>query len=408
MRLAGLTAFLLLTAGLAAPAFPQQPSATSPATQLLPAAGRPGTAIGTVPPQPQASLEYLIVIENRTGSVVRAVDPPASYAINRPGTPLGTVTRTTHRIDLAGRPNQNARHPRVVSSAVDGLILQLFAEESGTCGELAIKPQSAPPGSGPPAAVALDDNAIYVDIQGGHGIFGGSHPLIVGNPVALYRSGAYLQLDAAGSGLRIGDTLVIGVFGPETWPRSLSIENTEGGLVTVTLDSGAATACGYVRQALAGPEPGPADAQCQPGAVRCAGEQLIELCCAGSEPAGVLRIGPAAPPAEADTAGVLVAAMYTAQTDGLSPLFGGFLYPVSGLETQLRLPRLAVEIKTAGGGRWLPLDGVVAPAALAEMAALRFSWTPEDIAGQPPQAQGAGLEQLDPQLVPQDTPSFRE
>ncbi len=387
---------LLLIIGLTAPAHPQQPGATP----LLPAGAEPDRIGPALLPQAQAVLKYLIVIENRSGSIVRAVDPPAAYAINRPGVPLGTVTRTCRRTAVVTFERQSATHPRVTGSALDGIGLQLFAEPDGSCGEIMVKPAADALAPGGP-----DEAAICLDIAAGHGIFGGSHPLIVGNPLAVYRGGTYLQLESAAPDLRVGDTLVIGVFAPEVWPRALSIENAEGGLVTVTLDSGASLPCGYVRRTLAGPvaadevPPGPV------GALLAAAEDSVELRCCAPEPAGLLRLMPAARLADETAAGTLLAEMYSGTGWGEAPLFSGFLYPVGGREPALSLPALTVEVKAGGG--WLPLGGIVVPDALSELTALRFKWAPLPDADQPP-PESAGLEQLDPVLVPPEMPSFRE
>lgn len=387
---------LLLIIGLSAPAHPQQPGATP----LLPPGTEPGRTGRALLPEAQAVLKYLIVIENRTGSIVRAVDPPAAYAINRPGVPLGTVTRTCRRTAVALCERQSATHPRVTGSALDGIRLQLFAEQDGSCGELELKPAASAPAPG-----GSDEAAIYVDIAAGYGVFGGSHPLIVGNPLAVYRDGTYLQLASAAPDLRVGDILVIGVFAPEVWPRSLSIENTGGGLVTVALDSGASLPCGYVRQALAGPAaadevpPGPV------GSLVAAAEDLIELCCCAPEPAGLLRLLPASRLGDETATGALLAEMYSGTGRGSTPLFSGFLYPAGGREPALSLPVLTVEVKAGGG--WLPLGGIVVPTALSELTALRIGWAPLPDADQS-QPESAGLEQLDPVLVPPEMPSFRE
>ena len=55
-------------------------------------------------PPPHKELAYSIVIENRTGGIIRAIEPPAQFLLARPGIELGKVERPIQEVMAVNDP----------------------------------------------------------------------------------------------------------------------------------------------------------------------------------------------------------------------------------------------------------------------------------------------------------------
>jgi hypothetical protein len=408
MRLAGLALILLLSAGSAAAqtsALQIPPEATDvvpPGTQSPATAGMPAA---------QAALAYCIIIENRTGGMIRMVEPPAQYLLFRPGIELGTVLQPASYLEQAAFAGGDTREQQVVAtSAVDQVRLRLYADSAAAeGGYLALLPQERRFAAADGAFESPLPSAIYTDMPAGTGLFGGTYPLIAGNPVMAYHGVAHADFSRESTALTTDDLIVIEVRGPAEWPAHLDITNEAGAKLQLQLVDGTQIPCGFATQVLTAPFALAGAAVAQPGAISTAGDALLAIACLPGQrdrleiaPLGV-AIGerdPELPPR-----------LLVANGDGFSPvgqppLFSGYLYPLSGLETPRRLPWLRASVRLGESTNWLPLAEVVVPESLQQIKELRLSWEIYD----PQQAaaeQEPALEQLTLEPPPSDVPGFR-
>src|SRR5690606_850074 len=80
-------------------------------------------------------------------------------------------------------------------------------------------------------------DVLLTDIDAGTAIFGGAYPLIVGNPVNVYRGQNILGFSPQYPDIEIDDRIVIGVHVPVDWPDDLRIVNWVGGSVDWSMDA---------------------------------------------------------------------------------------------------------------------------------------------------------------------------
>lgn len=361
----------------------------SQATDVSPAVEPILNQVQYIPPQP-GQLYYSVVIENFTGGIIRVIDPPAQFLHSRPGDDIGTVLKSASTLAL-GPPHSLLadQWQHVSSSAVHGIKLALMPRDaSGDAGELDILPVErhfqAPDGS----FEQPQPCAIYTDIAAGHGLFGGRYPLIPGNSVSVYRQGVPIYFDDGDASLAVRDIIVVEVRGPcppqgsasgtiSTWPQRLEIENRVDGSATLYQAGEEDELVGTVVQALTGFEQCSDNFYCQPGSVREASCEFIVLTCLPTSHPGLIRITPNRLPAMSTVGGTSQLMLTTANsgdTWGDSTCFLKQLYPQSGLDAPRLLPRLQVSVQIAGAEDWLPLEAVVVPEVLNQIAAFRFEW----------------------------------
>lgn len=410
---------LLIIIPLAAVAQLEPLSIPAPATELLPveASGQPAAPAGL--PPAQRKLVYSLLIENRTGGVIRIIEPPAQYLLNRPGVDIGSVlhpVRTLQPGDPATRNNRS--WPHVTDCALDRVSLTLDPGRPGTAARgIELLPsernfQAAAGGFEQPLPTAL-----YTDIHSGYGIFGGAFPLIPGNPVSIVRGHELIGFDDPAAELEPGDFLVVEVNGPAQWPLQLEIPNTAGGVAKLQLADGQSINCAVVTSPLTGvPPPAPRGSGFRSGVIFTAGTGGIGLSCLPAEPAGFLELRPLPPLLPAVTGpipeatiaapGITLTGTGGAAALGQPPVFDGYLYPRSGLEVQLGVPRIEVSVQLTGFDVWQPLSSLIVPEALANIALLRFSWLPALEDSALPAA--SGLDPAAPVTTPDGAPSLRQ
>ena len=380
----------------------------------------PGTATELTPPattpQPQfnpdlptqAKLAYSLLIENRTGGVVRVIDPPAQYLLNRPGTEVGTVLHPASRVEQRAPAYRAVRAwPHVDRSAVDAVDLCLYhAPAQSTAGFIQLLPRerdfAAPDGG-------FEQNrpgAVYLDCAAGLGIFGGAWPVIPGNPVTIVRGNAIAEFSPADGELLPGDIIIIEVYGPAEWPRDLELRNHPAGEATLHYHDGRSGQCGTVIAPVT-TAPATAGPTLRPGVLSAVGCSGLELTCPAADGTGLLELlplevsGNRTPPDEdGPAAWGAVTGLDGRAAAGQPPFFDGYLYPL-GLEPPALLPQLQVSVQLEGFSTWQPLGGLLVPEAAANIAAVRITWLPSEPVATPPAVEESGtVVQLDPVEVP--------
>ncbi len=367
-------------------------SIPSQATEVSPAAKPVLNQVQYIPPQP-GQLYYSVVIENLTGGIIRVIDPPAQFLLSRPGDDIGTVLKPASTLALGpSHSSRDFQQEHVSGSAVHGLRLTLMPQDAnGDAGVLDILPLErhfqAPDGS----FEQPQPCAIYTDITAGHGCFGGRYPLIPGNSVGVYRQGQPVNFDDGDTSLAVGDIIIIEVRGPRPlqgsagstlspWPQRLEIENRVDGNAMLYQAGEAEELVGTVVQALTGMERCGEITYCQPGSIREASCELLELTCLPTSPLGLMRIAPNRLQASAtvgDTSQWMLTTTNSSGAWGDSTCFLKYLYPQSGLDAPRLLPRLQVSVQIAGAEDWVPLGAIVVPEVLNQVAAFRFEWLPQ-------------------------------
>ncbi|MCB1216524.1 hypothetical protein KDL44_03990 [bacterium] len=328
-------------------------------------------------PRPQARLAYSLVIDNRRGGVIRIVDPPATFIFNRPGVDLGTVIQplrsTRSEIPAASLPSPANV---VCYSGTDAIHVKAWNEGVyDSSAVFSILPADNEAYLDEAAAAAWDSlpgHALLTDIPAGQSIFGGAWPLIVGNPVNVYRGQQILDLSPLYPDIEIGDRIVVGVYVPADWPDELRIANTEDGAVEFLLAGQELqlARCTVPQQAarrgsLAGPYPAAGIAHCDSTAfaIGVPGGD-------GREYLGVNAQG------HGREAGMQLLSSTELALAWQAPLFMGYLYPFNPLDPPAKLPLPVIRLRFGSGSSWVPLGSVTEQQALATVTALRLDWLP--------------------------------
>ena len=386
---------------------PLQPPAN--ATEVLSSGGFIPDPVPQGVPPAQQTLAYSVVMENRTGGLIRVVDPPAQFLLARPGTDLGTVVRPAQNVDtdpfyasLYGQPQT------VVASAVNAVHIKAYDDPAGgRSAVITILPKDLLTKDIHGEVVVPRDDAIYTSITGGHGIFGGSYPVIVGNPVSIYRNRQHVYFDPENTALAIGDIIIIEVRTPAAWPASLTIENREAGPITLINTNGAAS-CGLVQKPVTGTGRFAGGVFSAPGGIRATHTGVLDIDFSPAGQTGGLQLIPFAHSLapeltytqESPPYGIVIGPMGS-DMRGQAPLFSGYCYPVSGLETPRLLPAIAVSMQEASNPTWRALPGLVGRQELQGLMQLRLEWKPAEPAAIEPEP---GITEVE--VV--DVPSFRE
>lgn len=328
-------------------------------------------------PLPQKHLAYSIVIENRRGGLIRVVEPPASFLFNRPGLTLGMVLQPVRRvrtdIQVAALP---APANVLLYSGTDALHIKAWtAEAQGTGAVLSILPAdnvnymdaetTDRPWNNP-------GDVLLTDIPAGKAIFGGNYPLLVGNPVNIYRGQKILDLSPEYPAIEVGDMIVIGVYVPLEWPDDLRLENTAGGSVEWNL---AGESLLLARCSLPQSEPRSSDLQ---GPLPAAGIARVDstsfaIGLLGAD--GRLSYGVNAE-GFGNSFGLQLQSVSEVALPWQAPLFNGYLYPWNPADPPALLPLPVLRVRFGSGSSWVPLSSVLDPASLSTVTALRIDWLP--------------------------------
>jgi hypothetical protein len=355
----------------------------------------PGSATKAVPPQfipdkppealppPQARLAYSVIIENRKGGMIRVVDPPGQFLLSRPGTDIGKVLRPASSVDKEGyHASSWGAVQSVVASAVNALHFKVYDNpDSGRAGIVTVLPAELYGKDLKGHTRSLRGDEIYTDIKGGHGIFGGSHPLIVGNPVSIYRKGARLFFDPGTFELAEGDIIIVEVRVPQQWPQGLVVDNRAGGAVTLIDASGGRIDCGRVDKPVSGTGRFEGGVFCESGGIRATHTAVVDLDFSPDKCMGGLQLIPVAHSKSRELTYSQSAPPYGIlegpegrDMRASAPLFSGYLYPISQIEPPALLPRLSISVQLDDSGEWQPLPALVGRSDLKEMTALRVDW----------------------------------
>lgn len=369
--------FFVITLALSARAS-QDATTVSSSAPFVPA--RPPHALAP----PQTKLAYSVVIENKAGGIIRIVDPPAQFLLHRPGVDIGTVLRPATSVDTKGyHASSWGARLSVVASAVNAVHLKVYDDErTGRAGVITLLPAELHGHTLEGAPSALRGDAMYTDIPGGHGLFGGSYPVIVGNPVSIYRNGQEkLSFDPERVELLEGDVLIVEVRTPSEWPQGLQIENRPGGALTLVDSRGTTINCGSVSKAVTGSGRFEGGVFCESGGIRATHTAVLDLDFSPVKCTGGIQLIP-----EAHSRSAELTYSQTAPPYGIllgpegndlraqPPLFGGYLYPSSHLETPVLLPILVVSVQLDGDPAWQALPSLVGRSTLEGLHALRVDW----------------------------------
>jgi hypothetical protein len=400
MRLPGMMVLLTLL-GLPTVSLAAQKGATAepppppPAVSVAPAF-IPDAAALKVPP-PEEKLAYSVVIENRSGGIIRVVDPPAQFLLARPGVDLGTVVRpATHLNTESFHASLWGGAMTVVASAANALHIKAYDQPGlPRAAVITLVPEELLTHELDGSSAVLRDDQIYTDIAGGHGIFGGSYPVIVGNPVSVYRNRQHVDFGPQSTALEIGDIIIIEVRTPADWPKELTLDNHKGGDVVLTSKDGSTVECGAVEKPVSGTGRFSGGIFCESGGIRATHTGVLDIDFSPRDQTGGMQIIPHAHSLSPELTysqdsppyGILAGPLGS-DLRGQAPLFSGYLYPQSGLEPSAKLPRLLVSVKfrdyTLRGGSavdveqslspWLPLPLLVGREDLSDLTAVRVEW----------------------------------
>ena len=420
------------------------------AAQTPPPAGQtplehPGESTGTVPPEqfipaappatvpaPQRKLAYCVVIDNRTDGVIRIIDPPAQFLLSRPGADIGKVVRPATQLNsesfhasLWGRPLT------VVASAVNAIHIKAYDEATEQrAAVVTILPHELLTTSLEGQPSEARDDAIYTDIAGVHGIFGGAYPVITGNPVSVYRDGQHVYFDDENNAIKAGDIIIIEVRTPDKWPQALIIENHEAGAVTLTGADGKHTVCATVSKPVSGSGRFSGGVFSAPGGIRATHSGVLDIDFSPVGETGGLQLIPYAHSLSPELTysqdsppyGILLG-VDMSDLRGQPPLFGGYLYPQSGLESSVKLPQLSVSVQYFPSTQWVPVPSVSGREDLSSLSGIRIDWvaakpgaaapaTPPTPPPAPPVSAGpadqdGSGDQAPPGYVPVEPPGFR-
>jgi hypothetical protein len=362
------------------PAVGGQATEVTPSTQFI-AAPPPAS----VPP-PQATLAYSIVIDNRTGGIIRVVDPPAQFLLARPGTDIGTVLRPATELNsesfhasLWGQPMT------VVASAVNAVHIKAYNE--------AAAPRAAVITLLPADLIHSDlagvpsqprNDSIYTDIPGGRGIFGGAWPVLTGNRVSVYRDTKHILFEGLADTIKVGDIIIIEVRTPEQWPQSLVFDNHEGGTVVLAGADGTRTICATISKPVTGTGRFSGGVFCNPGGIRATHSGVLDLDFSPFGETGGLQFIPYAHSLSPEMSysqdsppyGILLGPDGN-DLRGQAPLFAGYLYPQSGLEAPAKLPRLNLSVQFGMSSLWMPVPEMVGLQQFVDLSAIRIDWQPQ-------------------------------
>jgi hypothetical protein len=362
---------------------------------VLPALAAPGQAVRTTPkqfipdkppdalPPPQVKLAYSIVIENKRDGIIRAVDPPAQFLLSRPGVDLGRVVRPASSVDKVGYHASSWGAPQtVVASAVNAVHFKVYDNpKNGRAGIITVLPQELLGHDFAGHRRSIREDEIYTDIKGGHGIFGGSYPLIVGNPVSVYRNNQRVFFDPASFDLDEGDIIIIEVRTPVQWPQGLVLDNRLGGAITLIDAAGGRIDCGKVDKPVSGSGRFDGGVFCGSGGIRATHTAVVDLDFSPEKCTGGMQLIPLAHSKSAELTYSTSSPPYgilegPAGSDmrAAAPLFSGYLYPISQIEPPAVLPRLSISVQLEGNPDWQSLPALIGRSDLHEMTALRLDW----------------------------------
>jgi hypothetical protein len=361
---------LALTAGVSAQ---QEEAVGGPAPQEISYIQDPLQNI----PLPQKQLAYSVVIENRRGGLIRVVEPPASFLFNRPGVNLGTVLQPVRRVRTE-HPAAALPAPAnvLLYSGTDALHIKAWtAEAQGTGAVLSILPTdnvNYMPAETADRPWSNPGDVLLTDIPAGKAIFGGAYPLLVGNPVNIYRGQNILDLSPTYPDIEVGDMIVIGVYVPLEWPDDLRLENTLGGSVEWNL---AGESLLLARCSLPQSTPRRSDLQ---GPLPAAGIARVDSTSFmigltggdGRQSYGVNAQG------FGNSAGLQLKSVSEVALPWQAPLFNGYLYPWNPADPPALLPLPVLRVRFGSGSSWVPLASVLDPASLHTVTALRIDWLP--------------------------------
>ncbi len=328
-------------------------------------------------PLPQARLAYSLVIDNRRGGVIRIVEPPATFLFNRPGVDLGTVLQPVRRlrtdIPAAGLPS---RANVVCYSGTDAVHVKAYdATLHDESAVFSILPSDNVNYLNEEQSLdwtSIPGDALLTDIPAGSGFFGGAYPLIVGNPVNVYRGQYILDFSPLYPDIEVGDRIVIGVHVPLDWPDDLRISNQVDGSVLWNLAGQELTlaSCSLPQSAARDSQlPGPLPAAGL--AMTSSTSFMIGLPGADNRQCfGVNAVG------FGNLAGLQLQSVTELGLPCQAPLFGGYLYPFNPADPPALLPLPVIRLRFGSGSSWVPLSSVLEQQALATVTSLRIDWLP--------------------------------
>jgi hypothetical protein len=401
-----------------------------------PAVSQPAAGPGFIPdeaalkvPPPQQRLVYSVVIENRSGGLIRVIDPPAQFLLARPGVDIGTVVRPATMLNtesfhasLWGGPGT------VVASAVNAVHIKAYDQPGlPRAAVITLLPSQLLSHELDGSQARLRDDQIYTDIPGGHGIFGGAYPVIAGNPARVYRNMRRVEFSPGNTSLRQGDVIIIQVQAPLEWPRMLTVQNAPGGKVTMRDAGGADVECGSVEKPVTGTGRFSGGAFCAAGGIRATHTGVLDIDFSPQGLLGGLQLIPHAHSLspeltysqESPPYGILLGPGGS-DLRGQAPVYSGYIYPQSGLEEPKLLPHLRVSVQfedyTRRGGTavevepgpvpWVTLPSLSGREDLSDLRAIRIEWLPQ-AAHKPAPTSAAPPSPTAAEAVPPVNPTLR-
>jgi hypothetical protein len=388
---------------------PPQPGQSAPVVQQVQQAQPgfiPDEAALRVPP-PQQKLVYSVVIENRKGGFIRVVDPPAQFLLARPGIDIGAVVRPATVLNTESfHASLWGKAGTVVGSAVNAVHIKAYDQTNAPrAAVITLVPAQLLEHELDGSPAKLRNDQIYTDIPGGRGIFGGAYPLIVGNPVTVFRDQRRITFGPGNNALQAGDVIIVQVQTPQQWPRQLLLQNSVGGKVTLTDGGGAVLEIGSVEKPVSGTGRFIGGIFSESGGIRATHTGVLDIDFSPQGQLGGLQLIPHAHSLspeltysqESPPYGILLGPDGT-DMRGQAPVFSGYMYPQSGIEPSKLLPTLVISVQfrdyavrapnaavvEPGAIPWLPLPSLSGREDLSDMTALRIEWvSPKQAAAQP-------------------------
>ncbi len=413
--------------------------AQPPPISALPLPGRPSTPVaqqappGFIPdaaalrvPPAQQKLVYSVRDREPRGRVIRVVDPPAQFLLARPGIDIGSVVRPATVLNTESfHASLWGKAGTVVGSAVNAVHIKAYDQTNAPrAAVITLVPAELLQHELDGSLARLRNDQIYTDIPGGRGIFGGAYPLIVGNPVTIFRDQRRVTFGPGDNALKVGDIIIIQVQAPQQWPRQMLMQNRAGGKLTIIDASGAELTIGSVEKPVSGTGRFIGGIFSDSGGIRATHTGVLDIDFSPHGQLGGLQLIPHAHSLspeltysqESPPYGILLGPDGT-DLRGQAPVFSGYFYPQSGLEPPRLLPRLVISVQfrdyavrapnavavEPGTIPWLPFPSLSGREDISDMTALRIEWISVEMLE--PDASDAQQDAPAPAPVPASSPA---
>jgi hypothetical protein len=161
----------------------------------------------------------------------------------------------------------------------------------------------------------------------------------------------------------------------------LTVDNREGGAVTMTEPDGQRIDCGTLTKPVTGSGRFAGGVFCQPSGIRATHTAVIDIDFSPTGETGGMQFIPEAHSASPELTYSQSSPPYGilrgpegSDLRAAAPLFSGYLYPMSGCEWPRLLPRLRVTARIGESLDWVSLPMLSGRDQLTGLTALRIEW----------------------------------